>query len=48
MHASFGMETTPRSLRWDDLVKGPPVADVRAHTLKFGRQAQVAVPAPTR
>lgn len=48
MHNSFGMETAPRSLRWNDLVKGPSVADVRAHTLKIGRYRQVALPAPTR
>lgn len=48
MHASFGMETPPRSPRWDDIIKGPPVSDVRAHTLKLGRYGQFTIPAPKR
>ena len=34
MSASFGIETYPRSLRWDDIRNGPPAEAVLQHLRK--------------
>jgi hypothetical protein len=34
MHPSFGIETRPTSMRWEDIIKGPPLEAVRAHLFK--------------
>jgi hypothetical protein len=35
MHNSFGMECRPRSMKWDDLMRGPSRAEVRRHVRKL-------------
>jgi hypothetical protein len=47
MHRSFGMECRPRSLKWDDLMRGPSRADVRRHVRKIANY-RTLMPAQTR
>jgi hypothetical protein len=37
MHWSFGIESCPPSMRWEDIIKGPSKEAVRAHVNKIGR-----------
>ena len=41
MHRSFGMESRPRSMKWDDLVRGPSRAEVRRHVRKIANYLAV-------
>jgi hypothetical protein len=43
MHWSFGIETYPTSLRWEDIMKGPSKAAVRAHTNKLAHYNELRV-----
>lgn len=36
MHLSFGMEARNRSNRWDEVLRGPTLDQVLAHTRKIG------------
>ncbi len=34
MHMSFGMECQPKSMKWEDLMRGPSLAEVGRHLNK--------------
>ncbi len=35
MHRSFGIETRPTSMIWQDIIRGPSIREVRAHLHKI-------------
>jgi hypothetical protein len=35
MHRSFGMNSKPRSMKWEDVMRGPTLAEVGTHIRKI-------------
>ena len=41
MHRSFGIETRPTSMNWQDIIRGPAIREVRDHLRKIHNYSQL-------